>query len=120
MRTSLRLGLFACVIAGCGNDAGKSPDTSTGNHPTPRIIAGGGIGDGAIDGVVNLYVLDDATHAALAGATVRVGTLDGTTDATGLFVAEGVVGAQTVFAKAAGHRSEMWVGANGANITLSL
>jgi hypothetical protein len=37
-----------------------------------------------------------------------------------LFVAEGVVGPQTVVAKATGMRAEMWIGANGANMTMSL
>jgi hypothetical protein len=69
---------------------------------------------------VNLYVIDDATRMPVANATVRVGTASGTTDAAGLFVARGTVGPQTVVAKAAGYRSEIWVGANGANITLNL
>jgi hypothetical protein len=86
----------------------------------PRVIEGGGIGDGPIHGVANLYVIDDTTRLPIANATVRVGTVDGTTDATGLFVARGVEGPQTVVAKAAGYRAEIWVGANGANITLSL
>jgi len=120
MQTSLRIGFALCVLVGCGDDAATTPDSPTGNHPPPRVIPGGGIGDGAIDGVVNLYVMDDATRAPLANATVRVGTLDGTTDATGLFVAEGVVGPQTVLVKLAGYRSEMWIGANGANMTASL
>jgi hypothetical protein len=84
------------------------------------VIPGGGIGDGPIDGVVNLYVIDDATRAPISGATVRVGTIDGTTDADGLFIADGVVGPQTVLIKAANMRSEMWVGANGANMTVAL
>ena len=120
MRTLGRLALFVCVIAACGDDDAMTPDTQTGNHPPPRVIPGGGIGDGAIDGVVNLYVIDDETRDPISGATVRVGTVDGTTDATGLFIAEGVVGPQTVIVKAAGMRSEMWIGANGANMTLSL
>ncbi|HUS29663.1 MAG TPA: hypothetical protein VMZ53_14215 [Kofleriaceae bacterium] len=120
MQKSLRIGFALCVLVGCGDDAATTPDSPTGNRPPPRAISGGGIGDGAIDGVVNLYVMDDATRMPLANATVRVGTLDGTTDATGLFVAEGVVGPQTVLAKLAGYRSEMWIGANGANMTVSL
>src|SRR5262249_46725375 len=88
MRTLIKLGLFACAFAACGHDPSTSPDTHTGNSPPPRIIPGGGIGDGAIDGVVNFYVLDDATQTPIANAAVRVGTLDGTTDATGLFVAQ--------------------------------
>jgi hypothetical protein len=120
MQKCLRFGFVLCALVGCGDDAATTPDSPTGNRPPPRVIPGGGIGDGAIDGVVNLYVMDDATRTPLANATVRVGTLDGTTDATGLFVAEGVVGPQTVLAKMANYRSEMWLGANGANMTLSL
>jgi hypothetical protein len=84
------------------------------------VIAGGGIGDGAIDGVVNLYIIDDATRMPVSGATVRVGAIDGTTDATGLFVADGVVGPQQVAVKATNYRSELWLGANGANMTCDL
>src|SRR5262245_52850291 len=120
MRSLGCVGLFVCLIAGCGDDGGVSPDTQTGNHPPPRLIPGGGIGDGAIDGVVNLYVIDDSTHAPIEGATVRVGDIEGTTDTTGLFIANGVVGPQTVLAKKAAMRSEMWIGANGANITMAL
>jgi hypothetical protein len=117
---------FTCVAAivlasACGSsDSTHGPDAYTGNHPPPRIIPGGGIGDGPIDGVVNLYVIDDATRAPVAGATVRVGGMDGTTDATGLFVANGVEGPQQISIKATGYRSEMWTGANGANCTANL
>jgi hypothetical protein len=120
MRTLGAVCLFTCVIAACGDDSSTMPDTHTGNRPPPRVIPGGGIGDGAVDGVVNLYVIDEITRSPVADATVRVGSLDGTTDSTGLFVAEGVVGPQTVVAKANGYRSEMWIGANGANMTIAL
>ena len=120
MRTPILVSLLAVSICACGNDEDATLDGPTGNRPDPRVIAGGGIGDGPIDGVVNLYVIDDATRAPIAGATVRVGTLDGTTDATGLFVAEGVVGPQTIAVKAGAYRSEVWVGANGANLTMNL
>ena len=86
----------------------------------PRVIAGGGIGDGPIAGVVNLYVIDDVTRRPIANATVRVGSVDGVTDSTGLFVAHAVEGPQTIVAKANGYRSEVWVGANGANVTINL
>jgi hypothetical protein len=69
---------------------------------------------------VNLYVIDDATRAPIAGAAVRVGTLDGITDQAGLFIAEDVVGPQTVAVKAGSYRSEVWVGADGANMTMNL
>ncbi len=112
----LGVGLMACG----GSDKSSSVDAQTGNDPPPRVIAGGGIGDGAVDGVVNLYVIDDATRLPVSGAAVTIGTLDGTTDATGLFVATGLTGAQTVVVKASGYRSEMWVGANGANMTVDV
>lgn len=121
--TSLLFGLAVGAVVACGSDNKASPDATppdTANLPPPRVIPGGGIGDGPIDGVVNLYVIDDATRTPIAGATVRIGTIDGTTDATGLFVARGVTGPQTVIAKAAAHRAEMWVGANGANMTIDL
>lgn len=84
------------------------------------VIAGGGIGGGAIDGVANLYVIDDATRAPIAGASVSVGSVAGVTDANGLFVAQGVTGKQDVVATMSGYRSEYWVGANGANLTMDL
>lgn len=120
MSKSVRLALAACMFMGCGDDAPATPDSYAGNHPPPRVIPGGGIGDGAIDGVVNLYVIDDATRTPISGAAVKVGDLEGSTDATGLFVADGLVGPQTVLAKAASYRAEMWLGANGANMTMSL
>jgi|GEM_PF-1940911 len=111
-------------VAACGSDYNNNPDASPPDVDAatvaPRIIPGGGIGDGPINGVVNLYVIDDATRMPISDATVRVGTVDGTTDSTGLFVAHGVTGAQTVLASSPSYRSEVWVGANGANITLDL
>ncbi|HWO17141.1 MAG TPA: carboxypeptidase-like regulatory domain-containing protein [Kofleriaceae bacterium] len=120
MRTPILISMLAAAICACGNDEELSPDPEDGNRPPPRIIAGGGIGDGPIDGVVNLYVIDDATRAPIPGASVRIGDVDGTTGADGLFVAEGVVGPQTVSVKAGSYRSEVWIGADGANMTLSL
>jgi len=112
--------LLALVAAACGGDDSPSPDGPTGNHPAPTVIPGGGIGSGAIDGVVNLYAIDDRTREPIAGATVRIGDIDGTTDATGLFVAEGLVGPQQVAVTANGYRAEVWLGANGANMTVNL
>ena len=76
--------------------------------------------DGSVDGVVNLYVIDDVSRMPISGAAVRIGSLDGTTDSTGLFVATDVTGPQTITAKASGYRAEVWVGANGANVTIDL
>src|SRR5665647_1275244 len=120
MRFPILLGLVTALIPGCGDDGGGSNVDAPPVHPPPRVISGGGIGDGPIDGVANVYVIDDATRMPVSGATVRVGTAEGTTDAAGLFVAEGVTGPQTVIVKAAAHRSEMWVGANGTNMTFNL
>jgi len=110
----------AGLVSACGGDDSSKSDTPTGNHPDPMVIAGGGIGGGAIDGVVNLYVIDDATRMPIEGANVRVGTVAGTTDATGLFIANGLTGKQEVVVTASGYRSEYWVGANGANMTVDL
>lgn len=101
------------LAAACGGD-------DSGNNPDPTIIPGGGIGSGAIDGVVNLYAIDDSTRSPIEGASVTIGDVTGTTDSDGLFVADGLTGPQTVVVTAAGYRSEMWVGANGANMTADL
>ncbi len=114
-------GALAAAMPACGNDsAPATPDAPTGNHPPPRIIPGGGIGDGAIDGVVNLYVIDDGSRLPIGNASVQVGTVTGVTDATGLFVANGVTGPQTIAVKAASYKSALWIGANGANCTVDL
>ena len=120
MRLPVLLALVTALIPGCGDDGDGSNVDAPPVLPPPRVISGGGIGDGPIDGVANVYVIDDATRAPISGATVRVGTLEGTTDAAGLFVAEGVTGPQTVVVKASAHRSDMWVGANGTNMTFNL
>ena len=117
----MRVSVLLALLVGCGNDSGLEPDGPAMPAPVePRVIAGGGIGDGPIAGVVNLYVIDDVTRKPVAGAIVRVGSVDGTTDNAGLFIARGIEGPQTVAARANGYRGEVWVGANGANITLNL
>jgi hypothetical protein len=112
--------LFCLTFASLGACTKETPNPDAGNYPPARVIPGGGIGDGAIDGVVNLYVIDDVSRVPIPGATVRVGTAEGKTDATGLYIATGVTGPQTVIAKATGYRSEVWIGANGANLTMDL
>ena len=96
------------VVAACGND------------PDPRLIAGGGIGDGEIDGKLNVYVIDNTTEEPIANATVHVGKVEDTTDETGLVVFDGLSGSQTISVKAAGYRGTVWAGANGANVTIPI
>jgi hypothetical protein len=99
---------IACAaLAACSNDA------------EPRLIAGGGIGDGAIDGRLNVHVIDGA-GAPVVNATVRVGDTDKTTNEKGLVTFGDVDGPQTISVKADGYRSAVWVGANGANVTIPL
>jgi hypothetical protein len=133
MRT-VRWMLAFVASAGCGFDVpdpGVGPDVDGGvdADPTvdaflhevpPRLLAGGGISDAPIGGMVNVYVVNALTRQPLEGAQVDVGAVTGTTDATGLFVAraESLQGKQTVVATKAGFRSEVWVGAQGANVTM--
>ncbi len=103
---------LALALTACGDDGG--------NSPAPAIIASGGVHDPGIDGTVNVFVIDADTDLPLTGATVRIGDVEGATDATGLFVITGVTGPQTILAKASGHAAAMWVGADGANVTIPL
>lgn len=102
---------FVCVgvlAVGCSNDV------------DPRVIPGGGVGDGEIDGELNVYVIDSYTDEPIANATVEVGGTERETDENGLVVFDGVEGRQQVAVKADGYRSTVWVGANGANVTMPL
>ncbi|MBA3538710.1 MAG: hypothetical protein H0T79_03715 [Deltaproteobacteria bacterium] len=92
------------------------------NAPAPVLIPGGGVRGGAIFGVVNVYVIDQVSGQGIAGASVTIGSIAGTTDATGLFVAttNTLAGKQSVLAIANGYRAEYWVGVNGANVTVPL
>jgi hypothetical protein len=101
----------ALALAACGGGGG--------NDAAPTLITGGGVGSGDIDGRVNVYVIDANTFAAISGAKVRVGTIDGVTDATGLFTAKGALnGKQDIAVVADGHVPTLWVGADGANVTV--
>jgi hypothetical protein len=103
----LRKLVFACVLVACGGG------------PDPRVIKGGGIGDGAIDGTLNVYVIDHDTEQAVTGATVEVGNTQKTTDKNGLVVFNDVHGAQTIAVSAAGYRGTVWMQANGGNVTIA-
>ncbi len=105
MRQLLLASLF---LAACG-----------GNDAAPSLIMGGGVSSGDIDGRVNVYVIDESTNAPIANAKVRVGSINGMTDTAGLFIAKGSLsGKQDVTAVADGHVPTMWVGVDGANVTV--
>ena len=96
------------LAVGCSNDV------------DPRVIAGGGVGDGEIDGELNVHIIDGQTDEPIANATVEVGGTEKDTDERGLVVFEDVEGRQQIAVKVTGYRSAVWVGANGANVTVPL
>ncbi|HUH02893.1 MAG TPA: hypothetical protein VML75_12935 [Kofleriaceae bacterium] len=111
--------VLVALAAGCGGDSK--------NDAPPRLIAGGGIGDGAIEGVVNVYVIDGDTDAAISGAEVIIGEagedpLILSTDGAGLaaFDDGSLAGPTTVTVKADGYIVATWFGANGANVTVPM
>src|SRR5262245_31742764 len=113
-----RLASLLLILTACGG--GK-------NDADPRLIAGGGIGDGEISGVLNVYVIDEDTDEPIAGAVVSVGEpeaepLTGTTDSSGLyrFEDDSLGGGQTITVTADGYAPATWFGANGANVTITL
>jgi hypothetical protein len=95
------------LMAACGGD------------PDPRVIPGGGIGDGPIDGALYVFVIDD-DDVPIANATVAVGGVERTTDAEGFAEFGDVSGPQTIATVATRFRSSLLVGANGTNVTVSL
>jgi hypothetical protein len=109
MRKLCVASLLAVGLAACGGDS-----------VDPELIPSGGIHDPGIDGTVHVYVIDEDTDAVLVGATVRVGTVEGTTDATGLFSANDVSGKQTIAVRATNYAPAVWVGVDGANVTVPM
>jgi hypothetical protein len=120
---------FPCVTslallgAACGDVA--KPITM------PRMIPGGGIGDGKIDGTLNVFVIDEDTAAPVSSASVRVGAsadpaaCTGVTDSTGLVVFGGqncpsLKGPVTLTASHDGYAPATWIGANGVNMTMQI
>jgi hypothetical protein len=115
--------LLFLALASCGGAAGTPPG--------PHLVPGGFIGDGSINGTLNVYVTDDDTRAPISAASVRVGAsadpaaCTGVTDSTGLVVFEksscsGLSGKQTLTASAVGYAPTTWIGANGVNITMTI
>src|ERR1022692_2093569 len=109
--------------AGCGSVSD--------NHPTPNLVPGGGIGSGKINGYLNVYVTDDDTRAPIMGASVRVGPsansmpCEALTDSTGLATfdpqsCKSLNGPVTVTASDSGYAPSTWIGADGANMTMTI
>jgi hypothetical protein len=135
---TILVGMPGCGGSGAAGDAGADagPDSAPdayvfvpGNHiADPMATPGGGLGSGAVDGELNVFVIDAATDEPIEGAEVRVGASDsatpliGITDADGLFVfvQQGLAGAQTITGSADNHAAATWFGANGAVVTMPL
>ena len=107
------LSSLALATAACGGDDSATPFT-------PTIIPGGGVHDPGIDGTVAVYVVDGDSDAPVAGALVAVGGVEIATDATGLASFDGVTGPQTITIAAPGYATTMWVGVDGANVTVPI
>jgi hypothetical protein len=102
------LGLGLSVLGACSNDV------------DPRVIPGGGIGDGEIDGEVNVSVIDIYSEEPIAGAKVTIGESEKSTSAKGFATFSDLEGRQTITVSMNGYRNAVWVGANGANVTIPL
>ena len=113
-----RLILVAMIVAGACGDSKNDAD--------PRVIPGGGVGDGSINGKLNVYVIKAYSDVPVANAEVTVGEpgetpLTGTTDSSGLYTFEADIdGPQTITVVATGYVVTTWFGADGANVTIPL
>ena len=107
---------------GCGGVDGPAP---------PRLITGGGVGDGPISGTLYVHVADEETREVISSAKVRVGessdpaACEVLTDSTGLAKFQpdscpGLAGAVTVTITASGYAPVTWVGVNGVNLTIPI
>jgi hypothetical protein len=122
--------LAALALGGCWGDVssifpdgGGTDDTD----PTPELYPGGGVGGGPIEGHLNLYFIDEATGAGVAGVQVMVGddpatALVGETGADGLVAFEdpALAVAANVHALADGYVFESTLQLAWTNATLLL
>src|SRR3954470_14117658 len=137
------LRLLACGLLTAGACGGGNPLPGP---REPRIIPGGGIGDGPIRGALNVFVVDEDTRNVLSSAAVRVGAAEeaapcqALTDSTGLARFDssgsgsggtadgGAVAAGcklltkpvTLTVSATGHAPSTWIGVDGSNLTIAL
>ena len=127
MRKPGRVVYLAIGVLVAGMGCGSVSDS----HPAPVLVPGGGLGGGAIDGYLNVYVIDADTNAPLTAAAVQVGASSASapcmalTDSTGLVTFDPMScpmlhGAVTVTASATGYAPSTWIGANGANMTINI
>jgi hypothetical protein len=125
MRTLLTctwLAVAAVAAVGCGGVSGP---------PEPKLIPGGGIASGKIDGNLYVYVIDEETGNVISSASVRVGASSDPsactllTDSTGLAKFDSkacppLQGPQTVTVSAGGYAPVTWIGAAGVNLTIGI
>ena len=119
--------LVSAAAAGACGDGGGGISAP----PVPRLIPGGGIGDGKISGYLNVFVIDDETDAVVSSAAVRVGesaattACDALTDSTGIASFDpqscpSLVGPVNVTVSATGYAPSTWIGVNGRNLTVGV
>ena len=122
MRNPIGVTFLTVVTISCGGVSGPA---------MPRLIPGGGIGDGAVNGHLYVHVIDEDTRAVVGSAPVRVGAsadptpCEVTTDSTGVaaFEPDGcpdLKGPVTVTVAATGYAPVTWIGANGTNLTIPI
>jgi hypothetical protein len=122
MRRLLSFSFLAAGAAafGCGGVTGPA---------APRMIPGGGVGDGAISGAVHVHVIDEESREVVSSAAVRVGAssdpapCEELTASTGLASFQagncpGLNGPVTVTITAPGYTPVTWIGVNGTNMTI--
>ena len=123
MRTQLLCVTFLTLLAAACGDVSKPAG--------PRLIPGGGVGDGKISGTLNVYVTDDDTRTPVSSAAVRVGgsadpaACQGLTNSTGLVIFDAtscpsLKGPVTLTASAGGYAPSTWIGVDGTNVTVPI
>ncbi|HEY4245022.1 MAG TPA: hypothetical protein VGM88_34640 [Kofleriaceae bacterium] len=122
MRIALLLTLVLAACGGSSKTGDDGDDGPGGSDATPSMIDGGGVKSAPLGGKLFVYAIDNQSGAAIANATVSVGTMSMTTDSTGLasFSDPSLTGTVSVTVAASGHAMATWVGVAGANATIPL
>ena len=117
--------LVMCLVA-CGpsngDDGGGDGGTGSDGSGNGKLIATGGVSNAPLGGKLHVFAVETNSSTPIANAAVQVGSLSGTTDASGLasFDDASLTGKVNITVSATGHAAATWVGVTGANVTIPL
>jgi hypothetical protein len=120
--TILRLLILVPIATAAACGGGMGDDAPGDDSVEPVLVPGGGVTGAAIDGTVNVFVIDRDSGEPIAGATVQIGELVAHSNTLGLAIFDdaALAGLVTVTVTASGMVTTTWIGVVGTSATVPL